>query len=202
MTQMICRDLFGPDIIRSLAEENDDREVELSFSSESPVRGESGIEILYHSPGAVDLSYLMRSGCVLFSHDLMHPVAAIVSASIEQRRGVARIRFAHTAAGDEALQLVKDGVIRGVSVGAAVKRWEKLRRGQTSADGRFRGPGNVARSWYPWEISLVTAPGDATVGINRSGVPGSSIVLGREMCRNIYIANKNFVEFGGGEQKK
>lgn len=197
MMQMICRDMFEPDVIRALQGEGEDREVELSFSSEAAVRGESGIEYLDHAPGAVDLGYLTRSGSVLFSHDQSRPVAAIVLADIKGGRGVARIRFAHTAAGDEALQLVADGVIRGVSVGAAVKRWERLRRGQTSADGRFRGPGSVARLWFPWEISLVTAPGDATVGINRSGVPDTEIVLSRQMCRNIYTANRNIVEFGG-----
>lgn len=60
-----------------------------------------------------------------------------------------RIRFAATARGDEAMQLVADGALRGVSVGYSVETFE-------------RGTGRIYRAvrWRPMELSLVPIPAD------------------------------------------
>ena len=49
-----------------------------------------------------------------------------------------------------------------------VDSWEEVRAGATSADGRFTGPCSIARRWTPMEISIVSVPADATVGVGRS----------------------------------
>ena len=49
-----------------------------------------------------------------------------------------------------------------------VDSWEEVNPGKESADGRFTGPGSIARKWTPTEISIVSVPADATVGVGRS----------------------------------
>ena len=43
--------------------------------------------------------------------------------------------------------------------------------GKTSADGRFTGPCQIARKWTPLEVSIVSMPADATVGVGRADDP-------------------------------
>ena len=43
--------------------------------------------------------------------------------------------------------------------------------GKTSADGRFTGPCQIARKWTPLEVSIVSVPADATVGVGRADDP-------------------------------
>ena len=67
----------------------EDRTVELSFSSENPVDRWFGPEILCHDEGCVDLTRLQNVGSVLFHHgrDPSYgslPIARIVSLSVDQ----------------------------------------------------------------------------------------------------------------------
>lgn len=47
----------------------------------------------------------------------------------------------------------------------SVDSWEEVVAGKTSADGRFTGPCQIARKWTPLEVSIVSVPADATVGV-------------------------------------
>jgi hypothetical protein len=49
-----------------------------------------------------------------------------------------------------------------------VDAWEEVAAGKTSTDGRFTGPCQIARKWTPMEVSIVSVPADATVGVGRS----------------------------------
>jgi hypothetical protein len=52
---------------------------------------------------------------------------------------------------------------------------EEVAPGKTSADGRFTGPCEVARKWWPFEISIVSVPADGTVGVGREAErPGAT----------------------------
>lgn len=143
----------------------DSRRFELSFSSEAPYRRWFGDEVLDHSPGAVDLSRLQEIGVVLFNHDRNRVLGRVERAWIDGLRGKATVLFDDDSAADEIRQKVASGTLRGVSVGYQVKSWETLREGQTS--GRFTGPCDVAREWEPYEISIVSVPADASVGVGR-----------------------------------
>ena len=46
--------------------------------------------------------------------------------------------------------------------------WETVKAGAATADGRFAGPCEIARRWTPLEVSIVSVPADATVGVGRS----------------------------------
>ena len=49
-----------------------------------------------------------------------------------------------------------------------MKEWEEVKKGKTSTDGRFKGECFIAKKWLPYEISIVTVPADATVGVGRT----------------------------------
>ena len=125
------------------------------------------MEVLDHSPEAMDLSRLNDIGCVLFNHNRDAVIAKILRAWGENSRGCAEIEFD----GDEESQIiydkVKSGTLRGVSVGYSVDSWEEVAPGKMSADGRFMGPISIARKWTPLEISIVSIPADASVGVGR-----------------------------------
>lgn len=192
------RDFFEQGNIRILDAqgENESRELEFSFSSETPVQRSFGLEILDHTEGCADLSRLQAGGggTVLFNHDRDRIVGAPIEARIESGRGRVRMRFARTAFAEEALQLVRDGILTGVSFGYVVDAWEEVREGHRSADGRFAGPAMIGRSWYPYEVSLVTIPADATVGVGRVMEAAAGR---RALIRRIYEFNRNLVEIGG-----
>lgn len=158
------RDMMCASIRQNSEEEN---VFELSFSSETPVERWFGREYLSHDPEAVDLERINNLGVFLFNHNRDKVVGKIRKAWIEDRRGKAEIEFDN----DDFSQVIRDKVanetLRGVSVGYCVTRYEELKAGEKSSDGRFEGPGRVATRWFPYEISTVSIPADDTVGVGR-----------------------------------
>lgn len=154
-----------PGLIRAVKDE--ERVVELSFSSEEPYSRWWGVEILDHSEGCVDLERLNSIGCVLFNHNRDHVIAKIEKAWIDGGRGYARIRFDEDEKSDNIYKKVKGSTLKGVSVGYLVDVWEEVAAAKQSADGRFTGPCSVAKRWVPYEISIVSVPADPTVGVGR-----------------------------------
>ena len=151
---------------RQIDEEN--RTVELSFSSEEPYDRWWGTEILDHSEGCVDLTRLQEIGCVLFNHNRDKVIGKPLSVSIENHRGIATVQFDEDEESDIIFQKVKGGSLKGVSVGYRVSVFEDVAPNKKSTDGRFTGPVSVAKKWIPMEISIVSVPADATVGVGRS----------------------------------
>ena len=62
---------------------------------------------------------------------------------------------------------MRSGTLKTTSVRYSVDSWEEVTAGGTSADGRFTGPCSIARHWLPYEVSIVSVPADATVGVGR-----------------------------------
>lgn len=153
------------DAIRAMEDENARRFV-LSFSSETPYTRWFGPEILDHSEGAVDLSRLNEIGVLLFNHDTDQVCGRILRAWIEERRGMAEVEFDTDEAAEVIRQKVAAGTLKAVSVRYSVSRWETIEPGATSKDG-FTGPCDIAREWMPLEVSIVSVPADATVGVGR-----------------------------------
>lgn len=154
--------------IRAVESEDGSKTYRLSFSSEEPYTRWWGVEILSHADGAVDLTRLNSIGCALFNHDTDKVIGKVKRAWIEADRGEAEIEFDN----DEFSQMIKDkvdgGTLKGVSVGYTVSVWEDVAAGKTSSDGRFKGECSIATRWEPLEISIVSVPADATVGVGRS----------------------------------
>jgi hypothetical protein len=147
--------------------EGNERKCVLSFSSEEPYTRFWGVEILDHDEQAVDLSRLNDIGCVLFNHNRDAVVGKILRAWIENRRGCAEVEFDTDEKSEVIFQKVRSGTLKGVSVGYRIDSFEEVAPGKTSADGRFAGPCEIARKWWPYEISIVSVPADPTVGVGR-----------------------------------
>lgn len=157
--------------------EGNERKFILSFSSEQPVTRWFGVEILDHSPGAVDLTRLNDIGCLLFNHNRDRVVGKINRAWVEEYRGYAEVEFDTDAESEVIYQKVRSETLKGVSVGYRIDSLEEVLAGKTSADGRFTGPCEIARKWCPLEISIVSVPADETVGVGREAEQPGEIPL-------------------------
>lgn len=159
--------MFNAAGIRAMEGEGNERKFILSFSSEEPYSRFFGTEILDHSPSAVNLSRLNEIGCLLFNHNRDKVIGKVNRAWMENGRGCAEVEFDSDPEADIIYQKVKSGTLKGVSVNYSVSNWEAVAANQLSKDGRFQGPCEIARSWTPHEISIVSVPADPTVGVGR-----------------------------------
>lgn len=151
--------------------DTDSRTVELSFSSETPYGRWFGDEILCHDEECINLDRFNDGlGTVLFNHDRDAVVGHIEKVWLEDNRGKALVRFDTDEQSETIFQKVQSGTLQGVSVGYSIKRYEVLdEKDSVSSNGRFKGPDTyVVTDWEPLEISIVSVPADATVGVGRS----------------------------------
>lgn len=156
---------FGGLSIRAV--EGQERTFELSFSSEEPYTRWWGVEILDHTPGCVDLERINSIGCMLFNHDRDKVLGKIIKAWNDGSRCLAQVQFDDDEEANVIYKKVESGTLKGVSVGYKVEVWESVAANTKSADGRFTGPCDIAKSWIPYEISIVSVPADPTVGVGR-----------------------------------
>lgn len=138
-------------------------EVDLSISSETPVKRFFGNEILSHTPGAVDFS---RLNSALMNHDANAILGRVENARLDGRRARATIVFDDDTEGKTAWRKVQSGSLKGVSVGYVIHKLRELKNGETWEG--FRGPAYVATRWSLYEVSLTPIPADPTVGVGRS----------------------------------
>lgn len=139
----------------------DARTVEVAFSSEEPVPRWFGDEVLDHSPGAMLETRLQNGAAVLWNHDTDIQIGVVEASSIDSdRRGRATLRFGRSARAEEIWADIVDGVIRHVSVGYFVRAIKtEEREGERDKV--------TITEWEPYEISIVSVPADATVGVGR-----------------------------------
>ena len=167
--------LFREASIDVKALEEGSRTVELSFSSETPYRRWFGDEILRHDADSVDLGRLQEIGVLLWNHNSDDPIGRVERVWLEETRAKALVTFDEDAEADRIYRKVQAGSLKGVSVGYRVTRWEMVEEGERSEDGRFAGPCDIATKWEPLEISIVSVPADATVGVGRSMETGDFV---------------------------
>ena len=157
----------------------DARTVEVAFSSETPVTRWFGTEILDHSPGAMNDSRLSDGAAVLWNHNTDVQIGVVESASVDgDRVGRAVLRFGSSARAEEIWQDVQSGIIRHISVGYSVRAITSV-----EVDGQ---PDEVTiTEWEPYEISFVSVPADASVGVGRSAgeTPEERTALGGDAAQ-------------------
>ena len=142
------------------------RTVELAFSSEQPYERWWGVEILDNTATAVRLGRLSSAGPLLMDHDTRDQVGVIESVRIDADRvGRAVVRFGKSARANEVWQDVQDGIRRNVSVGYAIHAAQLVETKEGVDTYRVT-------DWEPLEVSLVSVPADASVGIGRSAADG------------------------------
>lgn len=141
------------------------RTAELVFSTGAPVMrfdwttGQRYMERLSLKPGHVRLERLNAGAPFLNSHstETLGDVLGVVvagSARLEKDEARATVRLSRRASVEPVWQDVQDGIIRNVSVGYRVHKYE-----QSEGDGKI--PVRTAIDWEPFEISAVPIPADA-----------------------------------------
>ena len=166
----LTRAFRGEISCREAGEEQESRTFDLSLSSEEPYRRWFGTEILLHEADAIDLTRLQEIGVMLFNHDPYSVMGKILSVELDEGEHKLRavVQFDEDDESEKIYQKVKNGTLKGVSVGYKVDEWEEVREGKKSEDGRFDGPCYIATKWTPYELSIVSVPADPTVGVGRS----------------------------------
>ncbi len=138
------------------------RTVELAFSSEEPYERLFGLEVLDHGSGAVRMERLRNGAALLLQHDASRQIGVVEEAHIgRDRRGRARVRFGRGPLAEEIFTDVRDGIRRHVSVGYRVHEMVLVEHGQDVDTYRVT-------DWEPMELSIVSVPADASVGVGRA----------------------------------
>ena len=123
------------------------------------------LEELDTDPKSVRLGRLNSGAPFLAAHDstsLSGVIGVVESAEMRDGQGFARIRFSANESIDPIFRDVKDGILRNISVGYAVHRYEVTE----SADSKI--PTYRAVDWEPMELSLVPVGADAGAQIRSS----------------------------------
>lgn len=145
---------------RAIDEEN--RTVEIAFSSEMTGERWYGTETLSHDPSAVRLERINNGGAFLMEHDRNDQIGVVEKAWIDDdRKGRAIVKFSRSARANEIFEDVKDGIRQLVSVGYMIhgEDVQKLDGGREAV---------TATDWEPFELSLVSIPFDDSVGVGRA----------------------------------
>lgn len=153
---------------RALPETLDDqaRTVELTFSTGAGVprmdwwSGKRYIEKLSLAPSAVRLERLNNGAPLLDAHSgysIGDQIGVVEPGSVRLLKTEARatVRFSSRDAVEPIWQDVRAGIIRNVSVGYAVHKFEE----EPGGDNKI--PIRTATDWEPYEISMVPMPADA-----------------------------------------
>lgn len=145
------------------------RTVEAVWSTGSAVRRRDMagfyVERLSLEPAAVDLSRLVGAS-VLDAHRqtaVRDVLGTVRDAHVDGRQGTARLQFSARPEVEPIWQDVLAGILRHVSVGYTVERWQDTTDPATGE--RIR----TAVAWTPIEISLVPTPADPGATIRTGG---------------------------------
>lgn len=155
---LLAREADRADI--ALRKEEKDAFTRLTFaaSSETPVERWFGDEILSHDKSAIRLDRVKRGAApLLFNHDSGDVIGMVDGARIEDSRLVVDAHFFNTDRARE-IEAMVDGGLRNVSLQYRIHAVEEETKTQ-----RY-----TVRDWEPLEVSIVSIPADATVGLGRS----------------------------------
>lgn len=149
------------------------RTVTLVWSTGAQVRrtdwwsGRNFIEELSMDPKHVNMDRLNGGANLLDSHNSWGGVRSVLGvverAWLEENHGMAEVRFSQRAEIDPIIADVASGIIRNVSVGYQVHKFERRRNPDGSDVDILR-----AVEWEPSEISLVSVPADHKAQIRSS----------------------------------
>jgi phage head maturation protease len=156
--QMMRRAAFEPSTY-----DESSRTVELVWSTGAKVRRSTWFDGDFHEElsldgGAVRLDRLNSGASLLNNHqsrDLSNVIGVVERAWIADGQGRAIVRFSERADVAPIVQDVASGIIRNVSVGYKVHRWQQF----AAPEGEL--PTFRAVDWEPFELSLVGIPADA-----------------------------------------
>ena len=157
--------------IRSLRIETvteNDSENKLVFSCASPTpytrEYEDLIynEVLEISDTSIDFTRLVdQRSPLLFEHDMEKQIGVVDRAWIENEKLYVAVRFSRSKFAQEILADIKDNIRRNVSIGYIVNDYQMVENENDI-------PTMLVKNFTIYEVSIVSAPADPFVGVNRS----------------------------------
>lgn len=165
--------VFDFEIRQVLDEEN--RTIEVAFSSSEPVNRGWWTEILSHAPGAADLTRLNNSAPMLWMHDptdqrgVVEPGTARID---KDGKGRCVLRFSKTEEGEKLWTDVRDQIVTKISFGYIIEEARLIEFNEETGLEIWE----VTR-WRALEVSCVSIPADDTVGMCRSAMENDSASL-------------------------
>ncbi len=143
----------------------DDRTIQLAFSSESPVEREFGYEVLSHDEGAIDLAFLRSTTApLLLDHDPKRQIGVVEDVAVGgDKVARARVRFGRSELASEIFNDVQDRIRSNVSVGYRINDLKKRKAEDDEGLDTY-----IAERWTPLELSIVSIPADQSVGVGRN----------------------------------
>ena len=144
------------------AVDEESRTVELAFASETPYERWWGVEVLNVEASSMRLGRLQTGANLLMDHDTRDVVGVVEEVGVgADRVARAKVRFGRSARAQEVFQDVVDGIRSNVSFGYRIHEMAL----ESEKDGT---PTYRVMDYEPYELSLVSVPADATVGVGRS----------------------------------
>lgn len=136
--------------------------------------GERWVERLEISADAVDLSRMQAGAPVLDTHSsyaLGDVVGVVERAWIDGGKAMATLRFSDRPEVAGVVRDVAAGILRNISVGYTVDRWEVTAAGADAAELR------TAKRWTPYEVSLVPIPADPGAQVRAGHSPAAPAAI-------------------------
>ncbi len=154
------------------------RTAELAFSSDKPYARWWGVEILSHEAGDVNLSRMSDGAALLLNHDMREQIGVVERCSIDPDKvGRAVVRFSKSEDAEEVFQDVLDGIRTKTSVGYMVHSMTEIKPEEMDEDLKNMCAGEGLKAyrctWEPYEVSIVSVPADASVGVGRAAESGT-----------------------------
>jgi len=139
------------------------RTIEATFSSGAPVKRNTWrdgeyTEVLSMDPKAIRLDRMNLGAAFLDSHDYYGGTRSMLGAvvpntvRVEGGKLIGQVKFSKSEEGERAFQDAKDRILRNLSVGYLIHRYE--------VDDTTTPPTRTATDWEPHEISAVAIPAD------------------------------------------
>jgi hypothetical protein len=144
-------------------------EREILLATSGKVRRDGYLEVLRIDADSVDLKGL-DGAPLLNSHrtgSIDDVIGVISSAEIRGGMLYAKVKFSNRPEVQGIVADVNDGILRGVSVGYSVEKWEIARDPQTGEEIR------TATKWTPREGSIVAVPADPSCGFRSADPPAA-----------------------------
>lgn len=189
MPRMYTRAAIQPETI-----DVEKRTVEVIFSTGAKVRRgfwEPYEEILSMDPKHVRMKRLNDGAPLLNAHRAFSNkdvIGVVESAKIENKTGYATVRFSQDEDADKIYRKVREKVLRSVSVGYDVHKYEDITEDKKNALQRFR-----AIDWEPLEISVVPIGADPDAQIRAENQDTHSVTI---IARSSQMPDKNIDNSG------
>lgn len=148
--------------------ENENSSNKLTFSCASPApytrEYEDLIynEVLEISDTSIDFTRLVdQRSPLLFEHDMEKQIGVVDRAFIKDEKLYVDVRFSKSKFAQEILADIKDDIRRNVSIGYIVNDYQMVENENDI-------PTMIVKNFTIYEVSIVSAPADPFVGVNRS----------------------------------